>query len=292
MKNIKIYKSYDLSKLSSFKIGGKAEYFCMPATISEIFKAFKFTSDNNLNITFIGGSTNILFSDYGLKGLVISTTKLNKCQISHNIVTAEAGITIKKLNEKIIKHSLKGLEFTGGLPGSIGGAVFMNARAYGNEMSNTIRSVSAIKKNGDIINLQKDELNFSYKNSFFKENPDLFIYSITLELEKGDPKEIKYNYNKNIHDRESKEQFTYPSAGCIFKNNYEKGIVAGKIIDELGLKGTRIGDAEIFQKHANFIINKNKAKAADVKKLIEQIEKKVYQEKKIKLDREIILLGF
>lgn len=292
MKNIKIFKSYDLSRLSSFKIGGKAEYFCMPNAISEIFNAFKFAYDYNLNITFIGGSTNILFSDKGLNGLVISTAKLNKCQISHNIVIAESGITIKKLNEKIIKHSLKGLEFTGGLPGSIGGAVFMNARAYGYEMSNIIKSVSAIKRNLEIINLKKNELIFSYKNSYFKENPDLFIYSVTLELEKGDLKEIKKNYNKNISDRISKEQFSYPSAGCIFKNNYEKGIIAGKVIEEIGLKGTRIGDAEVFQKHANFIINKDKAKAEDVKKLIEQIEKKVYQEKKIKLDREIILLGF
>ena len=135
-------------------------------------------------------------------------------------------------------------------------------------------------------------MNFSYKNSYFKENPDLFIYNITLELEKGGLKEIKYNYNKNINDRESKEQFNYPSAGCIFKNNYEKGIIAGKIIDELGLKGIRIGDAEVFQKHANFIINKDKAKAEDVKKLIEQIENKVYEKNKIKLQREVILLGF
>jgi UDP-N-acetylmuramate dehydrogenase len=292
MKNLKIQKQYDLSRLSSFKIGGKADFFCTPSTISEIFKAFNFASLNNLNIIFIGGSTNILFSDNGLNGLVISTAKLNRYQISGNIVTAEAGINIKKLNEKIIKHSLKGLEFTGGLPGSIGGAVFMNARAYGNEMSDVVKSVSAIKRNCDIIILQKEELTFSYKNSYFKENPDIFIYSITLELEKGDIKEIKNNYNKNIFDRTSKEQFIYPSAGCIFKNNYEKGIIAGKIIDELGLKGTRIGDAEVFEKHANFIINKDKAKAEDVKKLIEQIEKKVYQEKKIKLDREIILLGF
>ncbi len=292
MKNLKIHKLFDLSKLSSFKIGGKAEFFCMPKSISDIFNALKYASTNNLKITIIGGSTNILFSDNGLIGLVISTTKLNRCQISGNIVTVEAGITIKNLNEKIIKHSLKGLEFTGGLPGTIGGAVFMNARAYGNEMRNVVRAVSAIKRNGDIINLQKDELNFSYKNSYFKKNPDLFIYSIILELEKGNPKEIKINYNKNIFDRVSKEQFNYPSAGCIFKNNYEKGIIAGKIIDELGLKGTRIGDAEVFEKHANFIINKDKAKAEDVKKLIELIEKKVYMDKKIMLEREVILLGF
>lgn len=292
MKNLKIYKSYNLHKLSTFKIGGKAQYFCIPNSMSQFLNALKFANDNLLDIHIIGGGSNILFSDKGLKGIIISTKKLNKCQISGKNVIAEAGILFKKLNKKIIKRSLSGLEFTSGLPGTIGGAVFMNARAYGNEMSDIVKSVKVIKKNGETYNLQKNELNFSYKNSCFKKNPDLFIYSINLELKKGDIKKIKNDYKNNIYDRESKEQFNYPSAGCIFKNNHEKGIIAGKVIDELGLKGTRIGDAEVFKNHGNFIINTNKAKAEDVKKLIEQIEKKVYEEKKIKLEREIIFLGF
>lgn len=292
MKKIKIYKSYNLQKLSTFNIGGNAEFFCMPKTISHIFEALKFANNNSLDIYVIGGGSNILFSDIGLKGIVISTKKLNNYQISGNIITVEAGIIFKKLNKLMIKHNLKGLEFTGGLPGTIGGAVFMNARAYGNEMSEVIKSVTAIKKNCQIIHLKNKELDFSYKGSIFKKNPDLLIYNITLELKNGNLKEIKKNYKKNINDRISKEQYDYPSAGCIFKNNYEKGIIAGKIIDELGLKGLKIGDAEVFRKHANFIINKNKARAEDVKKLIELIEKKVYEEKKIKLEREIVLLGF
>jgi UDP-N-acetylmuramate dehydrogenase len=289
---LKIYKSYNLKKISTFNIGGKAEYFCMPNSISQIFEAFKFAKKNNLGIYTIGGGSNILFSDNGLKGLVISTKKLNKYQITKNIITVEAGITLKKLNKILLNYRLTGLEFTSGLPGTIGGAAFMNARAYGNEMSEIIKSVTAIKKDCQIIHLKKKDLNFSYKDSLFKKNPNLFIYNITLNLKKGILKEIKHNYKKNILDRNLKEQFKYPSVGCIFKNNYKKGIIAGRVIDELGMKGLKVGDAEIYKKHGNFIINKNNAKAEDVKKLIELIENRVYKEKKIKLEREVVLFGF
>ena len=195
---MKIYKSFNLQKISTFNIGGKAKFFCMPDSISQIFEALKFANDKNLEIYFIGGGSNILFSDNGLKGIVISTKKLNKYQVTGNIITVETGLTIKKLNQIILKNKLKGMEFTGGLPGTIGGAVFMNARAYGNEMSEIIKSVTAIKKDCQIIHLTKKELNFSYKESLFKKNPDLLIYNITLELEKGNLKEIKNNYKKML----------------------------------------------------------------------------------------------
>ena len=292
MIKIKIYKSYKLASLTTLKIGGRAEYFCMPNSISQVKDAYLFAKDNNLKTYIIGNGSNILISDHGLKGLVISTKKLNKYSFNKNIIVAEAGISVNKLNKKIIKHSLTGMEFTGGLPGSIGGAVFMNARAYGREMSNIVSLVCAIKKNEELLHFTNSQINFSYKQSIFENEQNLFILSVTLELKKSTFKKIKSLYKQNKKDRIKKGQFKFPSAGCIFKNNYDMGIPSGKIIDEVGLKGKKIGGAQISENHGNFIINTNNAKAEDIKKLIELIEEKVYKEKGIKLQREIRLLGF
>ena len=173
-----------------------------------------------------------------------------------------------------------------------GGAVFMNARAYGREMSNIVSLVCAIKKNEELLHFTNSQINFSYKQSIFENEQNLFILSVTLELKKSTFKKIKSLYKQNKKDRIKKGQFKFPSAGCIFKNNYDMGIPSGKIIDEVGLKGKKIGGAQISENHGNFIINTNNAKAEDIKKLIELIEEKVYKEKGIKLQREIRLLGF
>jgi UDP-N-acetylmuramate dehydrogenase len=291
-KNLIFYKDYKLAKLSTFKIGGKAEYFCAPSNTEEVKEALCFSQKNNLPLTIIGGGANILISDKGIKGLVLSTKSLEKVFIKENIVVAESGISIEKLNTELIKNSLSGLEFSSGLPGSLGGAVYMNARAYSHEISESISSVCAITLSGEIVNYAKEELKFGYKKSLFMEKNDLLILYATFTLEKKDKKEIKRTYKKYLSDRKEKKQFDYPSAGCIFKNDYEKGVVSGKLIDELGLKGLRIGGAEIYKHHGNFIINKNRAKAEDVKNLIEKIEEEVYQQKGIKLEREVRLLGF
>jgi UDP-N-acetylmuramate dehydrogenase len=289
---LKINKSHKLAYLTTFKIGGLAKYFVEPKSKEQLKEAFLFAEKNNIKKYIIGGGANLLISDKGLDGLVISTRKLMKCRIKNDLITAECGISIKNLNKKILKHSLTGLEFTGGLPGSLGGAVYMNARAYGSQLSDVVETVLVIKEDGTEINLSNNELKFSYKNSIFMHNHDLFIYSVNLKLKKDNKKQIKKNYKKNINDRKFKGQYLYPSAGCTFKNDYNLNIVVGKLIDSLGLKGMKIGDAMVYQNHANFIVNINKAKADDVKKLIELVEKKVYEEKGIKLHREVRLLGF
>jgi UDP-N-acetylmuramate dehydrogenase len=168
----------------------------------------------------------------------------------------------------------------------------MNAKAYGSEFSKVVESVDVVNENFELETLTDQNLDFSYKNSIFMKRKNLFIFKIKLKLFK-DAKNIIYNrYLNNLNDRKIKGQFDFPSAGCIFKNNYDIGIPSGKIIEDLGLKGFRIGDAQIYEKHANFIINKNKAKSEDVLKLIEFIEKQVFEKKGIKLEREVQLLGF
>jgi UDP-N-acetylmuramate dehydrogenase len=292
MTNLKIFKSYNIARHTNFKIGGKALFYCEPASADEIQSAYSFAEENRLQVYVIGGGSNILVSDAGINGIVLSTKKLNKIKITGAILTADSGAAIKEINKKLKKASLSGMEFTSGLPGSIGGAVYMNARAYGKEISQVIQSVTAIDSKGKIFRLKHNDLKYSYKKSFFMKKKDLIILSASFNLKKGDGREISELYREYYKDRLAKCQFKYPSAGCVFKNDSSKNIIAGKLIDELGLKQKRIGGAEVSKNHANFIINKHKAKASDVLKLIEFIEKKAYEEKGIKLEREVELLGF
>jgi len=293
MDNFKIINNKKISSLTTFKTGGKALFFCSPKNTNELKNAFDFSKKHQTAFYFFGGGSNLLISDSGINGLIISSKNLNHIAISsNNKIIVQSGVSIKRLNQFAIKNSLSGLEFSGGLPGTIGGAVYMNARAYNNEFSNIVESVKTVSTDGKITILNKNDLNFSYKKSIFMENPDLFIYEITLNLTKEKKKNIKTEYLKNLKDRISKGQFKYPSAGCIFKNNYEKCIVTGKLIDELGLKGLKYGGAQVYKKHGNFIINRKNATSDDIKKLIEIIEHTALEKKNITLEREIRLLGF
>jgi UDP-N-acetylmuramate dehydrogenase len=288
----KIRKDVNLSNFSTFKIGGKADFFCAPSNFDEIRDAFLFAKEHGLATFILGGGANILISDNGFRGLIISTKNLVKTVIDGENAEAESGIMIDKLNVKLTKKSLSGMEFSGGLPGSLGGAIFMNAKAYGSDFAGITDHVEIINENLEIEMLQRKDMDFSYKKSIFMRRKGIFIYRIGMKLRHGLKNEIKLLYNKNSDDRKNKGQFTFPSAGCVFKNNYDIGIPSGKIIEEMGLKGMKIGGAEIYEKHANFIINKNNAKASDVLDLINLIELKVYEAKGIKLEREVQLLGF
>jgi UDP-N-acetylmuramate dehydrogenase len=240
----------------------------------------------------MGGGANLLVSDNGFRGMVISTARLKKVAIDGESVVAESGISVDKLNLKLLNRSLSGMEFSAGLPGSLGGSIYMNAKAYGGEFSSITEFVEIINEKLVPEKILKADLDYSYKSSIFMKRSGVFIFRIGLKLHKGDKKEIRNSYEKNKNDRSAKGQFEFPSAGCIFKNNYDIGIPTGKIIEELGLKGMSIGGAEVFTRHANFIINKNNASATDVMTLIEFIEKKVYEKKGIRLEREVQLLGF
>jgi UDP-N-acetylmuramate dehydrogenase len=183
------------------------------------------------------------------------------------------------------------LEFSGGLPGSIGGACYMNARSYNGEFADVVKEATVVDEFGTASVVDKTFLNYSYKYSALMDL-NYFIYDVKLELKKGDPSVIKEIYLKNFNDRKSKGQFDYPSAGCVFKNNYQIGVSSGKIIEEAGLKGRVVGGAKVSEKHANFLINNGDAKAADVMKLIKFIEDEVLEKKGVKLERELRIIGF
>jgi UDP-N-acetylmuramate dehydrogenase len=289
---MKIYKNYPIGKYTTFKAGGNAQFYCEPENISEVKEYLIYARENNLKHFIFGGGANLLIADCGFKGLVISTNKLKFLIKTDDKVNVGSGFNIDKLNKKLISFSLSGMEFSGGLPGSIGGAIYMNARAYGHEFSEVVESVTVLDENFDEKILNKSSLNYSYKNSIFMEKKNLFIVSAMLALKHGNKNEIKDSYKNNRLDRITKGQFDYPSAGCIFKNDYSLNIPTGKIIEDLGLKGKTIGGAEVSLKHANFIFNKKNASSKDILALIEYVEKKVFEEKGIKLEREVRLVGF
>nr|HPK62664.1 UDP-N-acetylmuramate dehydrogenase [Spirochaetota bacterium] len=286
-----IQKNIDLKQFTTFKIGGKAEYYSAPKDIEEVKYSLNFAKDKGLEVIIIGGGSNLLISDDGVEGAVIHTAALNKSKIDGVILTVESGLTVKNLNDLALSRSLSGLEFSGGLPGSIGGACYMNARSYNGEFADVVKEATVVDEFGTASVVDKTFLNYSYKYSALMDL-NYFIYDVKLELKKGDPSVIKEIYLKNFNDRKSKGQFDYPSAGCVFKNNYQIGVSSGKIIEEAGLKGRVVGGAKVSEKHANFLINNGDAKAADVMKLIKFIEDEVLEKKGVKLERELRIIGF
>ncbi len=282
-----------LAPFTTFKIGGPAKYFIMPDTIEQFRQALEWTQMKRVPFFVMGGGANVLVHDVGYAGLIINTGKLSRITVSDTKMYVECGVPVDSAVSESLRHSLTGLEFAAGLPGSVGGALFMNARAYEGEFSRIVHEVHAMEVTRDSVRertLEKDEINFSYKKSIFQEGK-LFVSSVYLTLLKGRKSIIQGNIEKNREKRMDAGQYIFPNAGCIFKNDYRVGRSAGTVIDELGLKGKRIGNAEVYTKHANFIINRGNARAVDVYALIRYIEDEVLGKIGIRLQREIILLG-
>ena len=282
-----------LAPFTTFNIGGPALYYIEPMCLSDYKNSLEWALLNNIPFITLGGGSNILVHDSGYKGLVINTKRLSKLEVKGNIIISECGVTVDRLVEESLKHALTGIEFAAGLPGSVGGALFMNARAYASAFSDIVEEVHALKRKHRTIRetlLKKSELGFAYKKSIFQKRT-FYVYKVLFKLSKGHVKTIQSTIEEIRNDRKRKGQYTFPNAGCIFKNDHRIGIPTGKIIEELGLKGKRIGNAEIYREHANFIINSGKARAEDVYKLIKFIENEVKQKKGIKLKREINLVG-
>ena len=289
----KLKTNVRLAPFTTFNIGGPASYYIEPSSLSEFTQAILWALKNSASFLVLGGGSNTLVHDNGYNGLVINTCGLTKVEAHNNTITAECGAPVDRLVDRSLKQRLTGVEFAAGLPGSIGGAVFMNARAVNHSFSGIIDKVLALKVGVDTVDsiwLKNDDLEFSYKSSLFQKRKFL-VYKVVFKLTIGSPQAIESNIRANKNLRKSRGQYLFPNAGCIFKNDRETGIPTGKLIEELGLKGKRIGDAEIFEEHANFIINRGKASADNVYRLIKYIENRALQIKGIKLEREINLIG-
>ena len=275
-----------MSKHTSFKTGGNAKFFVKAYSISEIKKVLKIVKENKIPLFILGNGTNLLVKDKGFDGIVLQI-KLNDINIVDNIVTVDAGVKNAVLSNKILEKGLTGFEFASGIPGTIGGAIKMNAGAYGNEMKDIVQEVTYIDFDGNVSAISNEQCKFEYRNSiFFKLN--CVILQTKLKLEQGNKEEIQNKIKELAIQRKEKQPLEYPNAGSTFKRGED--FITAKVIDECGLKGYSIGGAEVSQKHAGFIINKNNATSQDILNLIKYVQNKVKEKtgKEIKLEIEVI----
>lgn len=276
-----------LSKHNKFRIGGRCLVWCEPKDLEDLKFILKYTKEENIPLFVIGEGSNILVRDKGFKGIVIhlDTPYFRRIEFRGNFVFAGCGLKLSQIIRLAAKKNLGGLEFLFGIPGSLGGALVMNAGSSEKSIGDLIEDITVMDYNGRIKILNKRNIRFGYRNSNLSR---FIILSAHLRLVKRDRKEIEDRIARYRIYRKRTQPQNIPSAGCIFKN--PKGLSAGKIIEECGLKGKRIGGAEISYKHANFILNKGKAKARDILRLMRFIQKKVYKKYRILLEPEIKII--
>lgn len=284
-----------LKEHCSFNIGGPAEVFCTPYTQKQLVTLLKFCLEHNIPYFILGKGSNLLISDKGVKGIVISTERFDKITLGKHYLSAFCGVTLKDLGNFACENGLSGLEFASGIPGSVGGAVFMNAGAYGNEIKDVLYSSRAILPTQEKLNspnpvlyLKASEHNFSYRHSVFQDLGLIHLSSLFI-LKKDKPENIRQRMQELQQKRQDKQPMDLPSAGSVFKR--PEGFFTGKLIEECGLKGFRIGDAAISEKHCGFIVNLGSATAKDVFQLIKHIQKVVYERYGVHLQTEIRILG-
>ena len=278
-----------MSKHTSYGIGGPARIYVTPKNKEDLVSILKFSKDNNIPSYFIGSGSNLLVSDDGIDGIVITLGKsFNKLEINKNNVFAETGVMLGKMVKECTKRNLSGLESLIGVPGTLGGALIMNAGAFGGEISNYLEYVSVITMSGDEKKYQQKDIKFNYRNSSFSDNE--ILINANFKFIFSDQKTVSKNKLKASGGRKSSQPLRFRSAGSVFKNPSEGA--AGYFIDKAGLKGTKSGDAEISNVHANFFVNHGSATAKDVVRLINIARKKVYNEFGVMLELEIKTLGF
>jgi len=286
-------KNVSLKDYTTFKIGGKAKYFCRVSTKEELIEATKFAKKMKLPFFILGTGSNLLISDKGFNGLVI---KIENCKlkIKNCKVNAETGVQLNKLVSVSAEKSLSGMEWAAGIPGTVGGAVYGNAGAFGKSMKDVTKTVTVLKipnpksqipNKIQIKKYKNKECRFGYRDSIFKKRKDLIIVSATLQLKKGKKKEIGNIMKEYLGYKKKTQPLNFPSAGSAFKN--PKGFFAAELVEKCGLKGKKIRDAKFSEKHANFIVNLGGATAQDVKKLINLAKKSVKKKFGVVLEEEI-----
>ena len=280
-----------MKKHSSFGIGGKAKILFLPQKKEDLKFILKYSVKNKIDTFFMGSGSNILMSDKGFDGILISLKRSFKNIVfnDNGEIVAGSGVMLRRMVKEAIDKNLKGLESLAGVPGTLGGALYMNAGAYGAEISNYFLSARIINMNGEEIELTKNDVKFSYRKSTFPK--DCILIEARFKFDKGDIEKIKNNKNKFSNSRVENQPLNFRSAGSIFKNP-SSSLAAGYLIDQAGLKGCRRGGAMISDKHANFIVNLGKAESSDVIYLIKKIQDKVFAEFNVNLNLEIKLVGF
>ena len=278
-----------MARHTTFRIGGNADVFVLPASIEELLAVLKLTKRYSVPLTVLGNGSNVLVRDGGIRGAVVSFGKpFSYIEMEGAHIKAGAGAMLGTVSLFAANHALSGLEFAVGIPGSLGGAVFMNAGAYDGEMSQVISEVTAVTPEGEIRRYRTKEMDFSYRRSVFQQNWHI-ICEIELTLRESKAAAIQEKMAEFTRRRMEKQPLDKPSAGSTFKR--PPGLFAGTLIDEAGLKGFTVGGAQVSGKHAGFVINKGGATAADVLSLIEEIQRRIEEKNGIRLTPEIRIIG-
>lgn len=278
-----------LNKYTYTKTGGPADIYISVGNIEDTAKVIKYAKENNVPVTYLGNGSNIIIRDGGIRGIVVNLLKLNDITVTDDRLVAQSGAAIIDASEMALQHQLSGLEFACGIPGSVGGAVYMNAGAYGGEVKDCLSHVTAINEFGDIITLSLEELQLGYRTSRVQ-TEHLVVISAEFSLKKDKPyDDIKAIMDDLTERRESKQPLEYPSCGSVFQR--PPGNFAGKLIQDSGLQGHRIGGVEVSKKHAGFMVNVDNGSASDYEALIDFVQAKVKELHGVTLHREVRIIG-
>jgi len=278
-----------MKKHTSFKIGGPVDVFVIPGTIEELANSIKLCKDEGLNYFVMGNGSNLVIRDKGIRGVVIKISEhLSQIKVEGTKIIAEAGALLSAVSKVALKYSLSGLEFASGIPGSLGGAIAMNAGAYGGEMKDVVTKVLCLDTDGNFIEYENKDMRFGYRQSRVQDE-NLIVVQVEMKLKEGKYEDIKAYMDELTEKRTSKQPLNLPSAGSVFKR--PEGHFAGKLIEDAGLKGLRLGDAQVSEKHSGFIVNVGEATSNDVINLIKVVQKTVSDKFGVKLETEVKILG-
>lgn len=284
-----VHTDEPMSRHTTFRIGGNADYFVKPGNADEVAAVIAVCREYSIPYFILGNGSNLLVSDDGYRGMIINIMdNMDSVTVDGRIITAQAGALLVRVSVMARDNALTGLEFASGIPGTIGGAVYMNAGAYGGEMKNVVKTVRAIDGYGRIYELDSEKMDFSYRHSIVEERK-LIVLEVTLELEHGSREAIDDRMKELAEARRSKQPLEYPSAGSTFKR--PEGYFAGKLIMDAGLRGYSVGGAQVAEKHCGFVINKGGATASDVVELIRDVQHDVDDKFGVTLEPEVKMLG-
>ena len=288
IENVKLEEP--MEKHTTFRIGGPADYFLCPQTAEELKAVIHVCKETGTPYFILGNGSNLLVSDKGYRGAVIQIWK-NMSEVSvedETKIRAQAGAQLSKIASCALEQSLEGFEFAAGIPGTLGGAVVMNAGAYGGEMKDILVSADLLTKDGEVVEVPVEEISLSYRHSRVMETGEV-VLGVTLKLVSGEKEKIEAVMQELRQKRQEKQPLEFPSAGSTFKR--PEGYFAGKLIMDAGLRGYRVGDAQVSEKHCGFVINRGQATAAEVEELMRRVQEKVEQEFQVRLEPEVRRLG-
>lgn len=274
---------------TTFRVGGPADYYVIPKTKEDVKNIINICKKCKMPFYILGNGSNLLVSDKGYRGVVIQIFKaMNTVTVEGNVITAQAGALLSAVASQALANGLAGFEFAAGIPGTLGGACVMNAGAYGGELKDVIKNVTVLTQEGEFLAIDQEDMELGYRTSIIARK-GYIVLEAQIELSKGEPEVIRARMEELKEKRTTKQPLEYPSAGSTFKR--PEGYFAGKLIEDAGLRGFRVGDAQVSDKHCGFVVNRGSAAAADIMELIKQVSDKVEEHSGVRLEPEVKRLG-